>query len=211
MKKGTFIFIGEDECPLFVERRRWESNPLRAGLQPAASPSGSSVASVLARSRTWSTTFAKLRASTTLRGHSIPAWIRTRAQALGEPDAVRCTTGTKSRRLDSHQHGPPYESGAFLSRATSALTGAEGFEPSSSGLEPDALPLNYTPAVFPRRGEGAPGGASTQGTPRSPVGKGGWRELNPLSWVHGPVPEPVGHSHSGRRGSRTLKAHRSTG
>ena len=47
-----------------IERRRWESNPLETALQAAAVPSGSSAMSfsVLARSRTWSSTFAGSRA-----------------------------------------------------------------------------------------------------------------------------------------------------
>ena len=47
------------------KERRWESNPLEAALQAAAVPSGSSVTlfSVLARSRTWSSTFAGSRAN----------------------------------------------------------------------------------------------------------------------------------------------------
>ena len=47
------------------QRRRWESNPLKAALQAAAVPSGSSatLSSVLARSRTWPSTFAGSRAS----------------------------------------------------------------------------------------------------------------------------------------------------
>ena len=47
------------------KRRRWESNPLEAALQAAAVPSGSSAksSSVLARSRTWSSTFAGSRAN----------------------------------------------------------------------------------------------------------------------------------------------------
>ena len=50
---------------LLPKRRRWESNPLEAGLQPVAVPSGSSAtsSSVLARSRTWSSTFAGSRAN----------------------------------------------------------------------------------------------------------------------------------------------------
>ena len=46
------------------QRRRWESNPLEAALQAAAVPSGSSATfvSVLARNRTWSSTFAGSRA-----------------------------------------------------------------------------------------------------------------------------------------------------
>ena len=47
-----------------IRERRWESNPLEAALQAAALPSGSSATSfsVLARSRTWSSTFAGSRA-----------------------------------------------------------------------------------------------------------------------------------------------------
>ena len=47
------------------KERRWESNPLEAALQAAALPSGSSAksSSVLARSRTWSSTFAGSRAN----------------------------------------------------------------------------------------------------------------------------------------------------
>ena len=41
----------------------------------------------------------------------------------------------KSRRLDSHQHGPRYGRGAFLYRATSASAGAQGFEPCRATLE----------------------------------------------------------------------------
>ncbi len=46
------------------QRHRWESNPLETALQAAALPSGSSATSfsVLARSRTWSSTFAGSRA-----------------------------------------------------------------------------------------------------------------------------------------------------
>ena len=51
---------------------------------------------------------------------STPTWTRTRTKTLGESCAVRYTIGTKSRRLDLHQHHPVYKTGAFLSRATSA-------------------------------------------------------------------------------------------
>ena len=51
---------------------------------------------------------------------STPTWNRTRTKTLGESCAVRYTIGTKSRRLDSHQHHPVYKTGAFLFRATSA-------------------------------------------------------------------------------------------
>src|SRR5262249_55920136 len=52
---------------------------------------------------------------------SIPTWSRTRTWTFGESNAIRYTIGTsKSRRLDLHQHGPVYGTGAFLNRATSA-------------------------------------------------------------------------------------------
>ena len=68
----------------------------------------------------------------------------------------------KSRRLDSHQHQPLYKSGAFLSRATSAikhereesnpvrqfwrlaaLPGAHSCVKNSRQLEPGAIVVNY--------------------------------------------------------------------
>ena len=51
-------------CAWPYQKRRWESNPLEAALQAAAVPSGSSATlfSALARSRTWSSTFAGSRA-----------------------------------------------------------------------------------------------------------------------------------------------------
>ena len=51
---------------------------------------------------------------------STPTWNRTRTKTLGESCAVRYTIGTKSRRLDLHQHHPVYKTGALLRRATSA-------------------------------------------------------------------------------------------
>jgi hypothetical protein len=55
---------------------------------------------------------------------STPTWTRTRTKTLGGSCAVRYTIGMKGRRLDSHQHEPLYKSGAFLSRATSAISGS---------------------------------------------------------------------------------------
>ena len=56
--------MGVTVCHRVTQKRRWESNPLKAALQAAALPSGSSATSfsVLARSRTWSSTFARSRA-----------------------------------------------------------------------------------------------------------------------------------------------------
>lgn len=83
---------------------------------------------VLARSRTWSTTFAKSRASTTLQGQAInsaPPRSRTSPGSFEDCHASTTLAGRsasfiKRRRLDSHQHKPVYKTGAFLSRATSA-------------------------------------------------------------------------------------------
>ena len=97
--------------------------------------------SVLARSRTWSTTIAKSRASITLQGHVEISSSRNRTLSSGFEDhrasstltsqrihrfhAMHFITGSsgssKGRRLDSHQHEPVYKTGAFLSRATSAV------------------------------------------------------------------------------------------
>jgi hypothetical protein len=80
--------------------------------------------------------------SATPRGYkSIPARIRTGIQTLGKSDVVRYTTRTnQSRRLDSHQHGPVYETGAFLFRATSARAGAHRFELCRAALETACSP-----------------------------------------------------------------------
>ena len=71
---------------------------------------------------------------------STPTWNRTRTRTLGEFDAFRYTIGTKSRRLDLHQHYPVYKTGAFLSRATSATAGVQGVEPCSAVLEAACFP-----------------------------------------------------------------------
>src|SRR4029077_6822732 len=47
---------------------------------------------------------------------------------------------SESRRLDSHQHEPTYEIGAFLRRATSARAAAQGFEPCPTALETACSP-----------------------------------------------------------------------
>ena len=50
-------------------------------------------------------------------------------------------SGHKSRRLDSHQHQPVYKTGAFLSRATSAIkAGVQGVEPCLAVLEAACFP-----------------------------------------------------------------------
>ncbi len=75
------------------------------------------------RNRTWSNSFGSCHAiqhTHEPNSKSIPTWNRTRTKTLGESCAVRYTIGTKSRRLDSHQHETLYKSGAFLHRATSA-------------------------------------------------------------------------------------------
>jgi hypothetical protein len=59
--------------------------------------------------------------------------------------------GQEGRRPGSHRHGPPYEGGAFLCRATSAEARAEGLEPSFSVLETDVLAAGRCPCV---RGNG---------------------------------------------------------
>ncbi len=53
---------------------------------------------------------------------STPTWNRTRTKTLGESCDVRYTIGTKSRRLDLHQHEPLYKSDAFLGRVTTAIS-----------------------------------------------------------------------------------------
>ena len=108
--------------------------------------------SVLAGSRTWSTTFAESRASTTLQGQceKYPTEESNLARLLRRQSCVLHTrrasikisrpgiepgpgpsegpvlsatpSRQESRRLGSHQHGPAYEAGAFLHRATSAKT-----------------------------------------------------------------------------------------
>jgi hypothetical protein len=82
---------------------------------------------------------------------SIPTWIRTRAQTFGGSDASATPSGQqiggmregknaciaviphpsslilpKSRRWASHPHGPHYECGAFLTRATPAPIDSRG-------------------------------------------------------------------------------------
>ena len=83
--------------PLDSQRRRWESNPLETALQAVALPSGSSAtfSSVLARNRTWSSTFAGSRAiSGTLQGRSLYVTVQ---GARGTEEVV----GTQSRNMES--------------------------------------------------------------------------------------------------------------
>ena len=63
-------------------------------------------------------------------------------------------SGHKSRRLDSHQHGPLYKSGAFLSRATSATSRSARNRTLLSGfgghlLPRSTLPWKMLPALEP--------------------------------------------------------------
>lgn len=91
--------------------------------------------SVLARNRTWSTTIAGSRAD--------PAHSKDK----------------QSRRLDSHQHEPAYEAGAFLCRATSAKhvrsrserttrARARGFGPREPVLEAGGSPRSTLVCCF---------------------------------------------------------------
>ena len=84
---------------------------------------------------------AVMRSSTlTSQSVSTPTWNRTRTRTLGGFDAFRYTIGTKSRRLDLHQHHPVYKTGALLRRATSAKAGVQGVEPCSAVLEAACFP-----------------------------------------------------------------------
>ena len=78
------------------------------------------------RSRTWPYSLGNRCALQNTYGpQNIPTWIRTRARTFGGSDANplhhRDSISLKSRRLDWRQHEPVYKTGAFLSRATSAL------------------------------------------------------------------------------------------
>jgi hypothetical protein len=96
--------------PLLTKKRRWESNPLKAALQAVALPSGSSavLVSVLARSRTWSSTFAGSRAnpphSEDITQSSAPPRNRTRAPCAAwsgsfeDCHAIRHTRRASSRK-----------------------------------------------------------------------------------------------------------------
>ena len=66
---------------------------------------------------------AVMRSGTTT-GHAsgTPTWNRTRTKTLGGSCAVRYTTGTKSRRLDLHQHHPVYRTGAFLTSSHAGMS-----------------------------------------------------------------------------------------
>ena len=102
----------------------------------------------------------------------------------------------KSRRLDSHQHKPVYKTGAFLSRATSAeavvaAAQARGFEPRLSVLEADCSPRSTLVEIGSRVTE---------------------RNRTAAKQIHSLSPETsTGSGHSGRQGSRTLKARRPHG
>src|SRR5438128_8920580 len=101
---------------------------------------------------------------------------------------------TKGRRLDSHQHGPVYETGAFLFRATSAKQSGcpGGIEPAASTftgpcanhyttdtIRQRIVPAGFEPALFPmsrgrpaagRRDRRKPRPGFEPGTPRSKRG-----------------------------------------
>ena len=130
-----------------MNRRRWESNPLETALQAVALPSGSSAVLFLSRQPFLPQRFAALRDcprqelnliydlrrvaccpshSKDLLNLITPPRNRTSPNCFEGSHAsstlaghLRCSF--KSRRLDSHQHQPVYKTGAFLSRATSAL------------------------------------------------------------------------------------------
>ena len=112
----------------------------------------------------------------------------------------------------------------------------EGVEPSSAGCKPTVFPLDDTPrteSVAPQgveppvslhlREGGLPvayranSSAALSKSRRSPTAAGrqsARRESNPPVRFGRPVPWPLGYGHvslSGRRGSRTLKARRSSG
>ncbi len=86
------------------QRRRWELNPLEAALQAAAVPSGSSAQSsnVLARSRTWSSTFARSRAnpahSEDVFLFSAPPRNRTSSGSFEDCHAIRHTRRASCRK-----------------------------------------------------------------------------------------------------------------
>ncbi len=86
------------------QRRRWELNPLEAALQAAAVPSGSSAqsSSVLARSRTWSSTFARSRAnpahSEDVFLFSAPPRNRTSSGSFEDCHAIRHTRRASCRK-----------------------------------------------------------------------------------------------------------------
>ncbi len=89
---------------MLPKRRRWESNPLEAALQAAAVPSGSSatLSSVLARSRTWSSTFAGSRAnpphSEDVFLFSAPPRNRTSSRSFEDCRAIRHTRRASCRK-----------------------------------------------------------------------------------------------------------------
>jgi hypothetical protein len=84
-------------------------------------------------------------------------------------------SGHKGRRLDSHQHEPLYKSGAFLSRATSAvIAGVQGVEPCWVVLEAACFPEAHS------RNQRCPNYAVRIRTPNCLERKE--RELNPQGY-----------------------------
>lgn len=148
--------------------RETQSTPSPQPLSPCTQGErGERARNVLGRSRTCTSTFAGSRAtSSTPRGHVRQAFQpdrRVRLESLTYrkypgPDSnrdqglrrSRCCPlhhqDNKSRRLDSHQHHPTYEIGAFLRRATSASrTVIPG------GLEPPLFPMSRECLAVRRR------------------------------------------------------------
>ena len=129
--------------------------------------------------------------SGTLTGHvlffSTPTWNRTRTKTLGGSCAVHYTTGTKSRRLDSHQHEPLYKSGAFLSRATSAIKSRSARNRTLLGGFGGRLLPRCTLLCFSQSRD-LPSTAEIENYPNSqvtfPGEKGDRRELNPYLLLH---------------------------
>ncbi len=142
------------------KRRRWESNPLDAALQAAATPCDFSVLEISIFDCGFSidqttgshpnrqskienqkypshqlAVFSDPQPST-LHPHAPP---RSRTSPGSFEDchasttlAGRADSNTKSRRLDSRQYQPVYKTGAFLSRATSAGGTSARFRTSAS-------------------------------------------------------------------------------
>ena len=172
-------------------RRRWESNPLEAALQAAAAPSGSSVASVLARNRTWASTFAGSRA----RFHHTP---RTQHPARESNPVLQI------RSLPCLQHtrrakGIRGELNPYLLVHSQPCSTATPRTPSSG---PDGSRTHHTDLARVSRPQRHAGPLAARG--------GGLEPPHPASKAGGlPLAHPR-KNHSGRRGSRTLKACRST-
>lgn len=73
---------------------------------------------------------------------STSAWI------FGESNANYYTIGTKSRRLDLHQHLPVYETGASLFGHVGNQARAQGFEPCATVLESVCPPREHARVVL---------------------------------------------------------------